>query len=372
MVAPDHLLYTPEQAVRSTLAAVRYQSTLARLVSTDFSSEFVQGRGSSVTVTRPIMIDPAKVYSAENRRNEDRIQYSNLYQPYTSVNITDQVYNAVKLPDDFTTFDITSLEQQVIAPMAQSVTDHLNTVVADTFRSIPGGLSAADQATRGALVDDEGNAYTNDAELGSASDQLRASGNELVSFGVGNRAVTADSLTATYRGDVLRAIRAAHQLMGLRGIPVMGRNLVVGANWEAALLDSDTLRDVSQSGDDGVLRDAVIGRIYSFNVLVDYSLDPNDAFAFQDDGVILVTRTTAPPRGAAFASTIAQDSFTLRYLQDYDPDILTDRAVIDTFAGGRVLDPQRVVKLTGADTMAEVGPGGTTETAPETTPEPSA
>lgn len=363
MVAPDHLLYTPEQAARSTLAAVRYQSTLARLVSTDFSNEFVQGRGSSVTVQRPIMIDPAKVYTAENRRNEDRIQYSNLYQPYTSVNITDQVYNAVKLPDDFTTFDLTSLESQVIAPMAQTVTDHLNTVVADTFRGISGGLSAADQAPRGALVDSEGNAYTNDGGT-TAISQLRDSGNELVAFGVGNRAITADALSATYREDVLRSIRAAHQLMGLRGIPVMGRNLVVGANWEAALLDSKALRDVSQSGDDGVLRDAVIGRIYSFNVLVDYSLEPNDAFAFQDDGVILVTRTTAPPRGAAFASTIAQDGFTLRYLQDYDPDILTDRAVIDTFAGGRVLDSQRVVKLTGADTMAESGPDAEPEPEP--------
>lgn len=38
-----HQLYTPEQAARSTLAAVRYQSTLARLVNTDYSTEFTPG-----------------------------------------------------------------------------------------------------------------------------------------------------------------------------------------------------------------------------------------------------------------------------------------------------------------------------------------
>lgn len=356
MAAPDHLLYTPEQAARSTLAAVRYQSTLARIVSTDFSSEFVQGRGSSVTVKRPVLIDPAKVYTAENRRNEDRIQYSNLYQPFTSVSISDQVYNAVKLPDDFTTFNLTSLETEVIAPMATSVTDHLNSVVADAFRGISAGLTAADTAPRGALVDNEGNAYTGETALAD----LRASGNELAAFGVGNegaaQAVAAADLTATYQPDVFPAIRAAHQLLSLRGIPVGGRYLVVGANWEAALLDSENLRDVSKSGDDGVLRDARLGRIHSFEVIVDYTLEPSAAYAFQGDGVVLVTRTSAIPRGASFASTIAQDGFTLRYLQDYDPDILTDRAVIDTFAGARVLDPQRVVRLTGAATMTDPAP----------------
>lgn len=359
MAAPDHLLYTPEQAARSTLAAVRFQSTLARIVSTDFSSEFVQGRGSTVTVKRPVLIDPAKVYTAENRRNEDRIQYSNLYQPYTSVSISDQVYNAVKLPDDFTTFNLTSLETEVIAPMATSVTDHLNSVVADAFRGISAGLTAADTAPRGALVDSEGNAYV-DGEGGTAISQLRASGNELAAFGVGNtgaaQAVAAGDLTATYQPDVFPAIRAAHQLLSLRGIPVGGRYLVVGANWEAALLDSENLRDVSKSGDDGVLRDARLGRIHSFEVIVDYTLEPSAAYAFQGDGVVLVTRTSAIPRGASFASTIAQDGFTLRYLQDYDPDILTDRAVIDTFAGARVLDPQRVVRLTGAATMTDPAP----------------
>ena len=72
----EHLLYTPEQVANSTLAALRYQSTLARIVSTDAGRDFVPGRGASVTVRRPVMIDPARVYSAEDRAAEKAITYS--------------------------------------------------------------------------------------------------------------------------------------------------------------------------------------------------------------------------------------------------------------------------------------------------------
>ena len=137
-----HQLYTAEQAARSTLAAVRYRSTLARLVNTDYSTEFTPGRGASVTIKRPVMIDKARVYTAENRENGDAITYTDLVQPYTSVRISDQIYQAVKLPDDFVTFTLESLEAQVVAPMAESVAEHLNSVVVGAFGSVKSGLRA--------------------------------------------------------------------------------------------------------------------------------------------------------------------------------------------------------------------------------------
>ena len=149
-------------------------------------------------------------------------------------------------------------------------------------------------------------------------------------------------------------MRAASQVFGQRGISNAGRILVVGAAWEAAFLDNDQLRKVNEAGTQDALRQATLGYLYGFEVIVDYSIDPTAAYALDAEGVALVTQTTTIPRGAAFASTISQDGFTLRYLQDYDPDILTDRAVVDTFAGAKILDPQRVLKLTGTETMAEL------------------
>jgi len=46
MAYPDHLLYTPAEAANSTLAALRYQSSLARLVSTNTGLDSVPGAGA--------------------------------------------------------------------------------------------------------------------------------------------------------------------------------------------------------------------------------------------------------------------------------------------------------------------------------------
>lgn len=351
MAAPEHLLYTPEQAANSTLAALRYQSTLARLVSTGAGVEFVAGRGSSVSIRRPILIEKAKVHTAEDRAAENPIQYSNLLEPYTSVKLSDQVYNAVKLPDYFTTFELSDLETQVIAPMAQSVADHLNQVVVDALNTIPSGLSAIDKAPAGQLVDTDGKAYQD-------LNALRKAGKEFAGFGAsGVVSVKAADLKATYADDILPTIRAAHQLLSQRGVANVNRVLVVGANWEAGLLGHQQLQKVNEAGDQGgLLRNATLGNLFGFTIVADYTIGANDAFAFQREGVALVTRTTAAPRGAAFSSTASADGFTLRYLQDYDPNILTDRAVTDTFAGAQVLDPQRVVRLTGADSLTEKSP----------------
>lgn len=354
----DHLLYTPVQAATATLAGVRYQSTLARVVSQNFSSEFTPGRGSTVAIKRPIMIDPARVYTKANRAANDAITYSTLYQPYTSITLSDQVYNAVKLPDDFTTFTLQDLSTQVIAPMAQSVAEHLNTIVVDAFKGVSAGLSALDKAAKGKWVSTDGKTYNDEAAF------LAAGKTQADFLGVGAGVTTkAAQLSATSLDDVLPVIRAAYQLLGQRGVPAGGRYLAVGANWETALLSLDNLNKVNEAGTDGQLREATIGKLYGFTIIADYSLDPNDAFAFDSNGIALATRTTATPRGVAFSQTVAQNGFALRYLQDYDPDHLTDRAVIDTFAGASVIDPQRIVRLTGADTIVAPKPATSAQAA---------
>lgn len=353
MTSPNHQLYTPEQAARSTLAALRYQSTLARMVNTDFSAEFVPGRGASVTVPRPVMVDKARTYTAENRAAGDAITYSNLFQPYTSVQVTDQVYNAVKVPDDFATFTLTSLETQVIAPMAQTIAEEINSVVAAALSTTPDGLTAIDKAAKNKHVGTNGTAY-------DSLDALREAGTQYAGMGAGVT-VKAAALTPTYSGDVLPAIRSAHQLLSQRGAPAIGRVLVVGANWEEVLLSLDNLNKVNEAGTDGTLRAATLGTLYGFTIIVDYAIDPAEAYAFQRDAVTLVTRTTVAPRGAAWSGTVAADGFALRVLQDYDADHLTDRVIVDIFAGAEILDGQRIVKMKGAATMNEAAP----KTAPE-------
>lgn len=334
-----HSLYTAEQLARSALGALKYKSTLARLVNTDYSKEFIPGRGASVTVKRPVMIDKARVYSASDRQGEAQIQYSDLYEPYTSIKVTDQIYNAVRLPDDFSTFTLSSMEHQVVAPMAESVAEAINNAVVAAFSSVGAGLTAVDKAKQGEYVGTNGT-------VASSYSAVTSDEEEFAGFGVGTSLKDKD-LTAADNSEVLKVIRAAHRLFGERGVPLGNRYLVVGAGWEAALLSQNVLNKVNESGSTGQLRQAEIGTIYGFRVITDYSIDALKAYAFERDAITLVTRTTVPPKGAAFASVASAEGFALRYLHDYDMDYLRDRAVIDTFAGAKVLDPQRIVALTG-------------------------
>lgn len=354
-----HALYTAEQAVNSSLAVLKTQSTLARIVNRDVERNFIPGRGGRVTVKGPIMIDPARTYTKANRDAEDQITYSELSQPYTSIEITDQVYNAVKLPDDFATFTLENLEDQVIRPMAESVADHVNTIVANVFDAIPAGLTVTDTAARGTFIGD-----TAGGTVYPTLDAFRASGDNLIGYGAGVTGFDDTRLTATTNADVLKTVRAANQLLNLRGVPKGNRYLVVGSGWEAALTSQDVLTKVNESGTADLLRNATLGNLYGFTIVADYTIDPYRAIALNRDAVYLATAVTAPPRGASFSATKSAGGFTMRYLQDYDSVTLRDRAVTDLFAGADVLDGQRAVVLTGTqgfeekdDTAVEAEPG---------------
>lgn len=345
----EHLLYTAEQVASSTVAALRYQSNLARLVNTDFSAEFIPGRGASVTVLNPVVTSPARTYTAENRASGDAITYDALVEPYTTVKVTDQVYKAVKLPDDFTTFTLTDIERQVVAPMVEQVADAIDKRVADTLATVQPGLSSVDTATNGQYVGANGTGYDTPEAMMEASTSLAGIGLGLKASGRFAKA----QFTAKTNGDVLKTIRLASQLLSKRGVPQVGRTLVVGAGWEAALMSQEVLTKVNEAGNGDVLRSATIGQLYGFTVVANYNIGDYAAYALNRDAVTLVTRTTATPLGASFAANRSAEGFSVRYLQDYDPDHLTDRAVVDTFAGASVLDAQRIVAIAGTEGFEE-------------------
>ena len=101
-----HLLFTPEQAARSTLAALRYLSVLPRTVRMDFSNEFVAGRGQTINVLGPVKAGEAKVYTAANRTARDAIEFNDLTQEWVPIKLENQIYNAVRLPDNWATFTL--------------------------------------------------------------------------------------------------------------------------------------------------------------------------------------------------------------------------------------------------------------------------
>jgi hypothetical protein len=286
-------LYTPEQAARSTLAALRYLTTLPRTVRQDFSAEFVPGVGNVVNIKNPISAGTSRTYTAANRTARDAIVFDDLSQDTIPVTITDQVYKAVRLPDDFATFDLVSLEQQVLRPQAESVVD---------------GVTAP--------LLTEMNAVAVDA---------------------GVPLLLADGSNAL---DVLIELRA---VLNGRKVPMTDRWFAITPAAEAAFLRLDQLQKVNESGSDGVLREATLGRLMGFNIVVDPNL--TKSVAYHRDAFAHVTRPSRIPEGAAKAAVVSQDGFALRWLQHYNPLQLEDQSVVDTFVGAETLDANRAVAV---------------------------
>lgn len=290
-----HTLYTPEQAARATLASLRYLTNLPRTVRQDFSNEFVAGRGQTVNVLGPISAGTAHVYTKANRDARQAIQFNDLTQTWFPVTLEDQVYNAIRLPDDFATFTIQDLTQQVLIPQAESVVDQLAAPLIAEMVAIGTDASIPE------VADDGSNFRT--------------------------------------------ALIKARQVLNDRKIPAGGRTLAVGPGMEAAALQDDLLQKVNESGSGDTLRNATIGQLFGFTIVADPTLPDDFGIAYNRDAFAHVTRPSKQPQGAAYSATVAQDGYALRWIQHYNPLQLEDQSVVDTFFGATTLDANRAVSL---------------------------
>lgn len=290
-------LWTPEQAARSTLAALRWLTTLPRTVRQDFSQEFVAGRGQTINVRKPISAGTAHTYGPTQRAARTAITFNELTETWVPVTMDTQVYNAIRLPDDFATFNLESLERQVLRPQAESVVDELTAPLVDEMEAI-----------------------------------ASAAGLEIAANGA----------------NALAVVTKARRILNERKVPFADRYLAVGTGVAEQLLNLDQLTKVNEAGTDGALREGIIGRLRGFTVIEDPALEDDFGVAYHRDAFAHVTRPSRQPEGAAKSATVAQDGYALRWIQHYNPLQLEDQSVVDTFVGATTLDATRAVSLTVA------------------------
>lgn len=290
-----HTLYSPEQAARATLASLRWLTNLPRTVRQDFSSEFVAGRGQTVNVRGPISAGKANVYTKAQRDAREAIKFNDLTETWFPVKLEDQIYNALRLPDDFATFTLENLTQQVLIPQAESV---VNDLAAPLIAEMV--------------------AVVTDAKI---------------------PAVAADG------SNIMQVLIKTRQVLNERHVPTEGRYFAVGADIEAAVLSLPQLQKVNEAGTTEVLRNATIGRLFGFEIVADPALPAGFAIGYHRDAFAHVTRPSRQPEGAAKSATVAQDGFALRWIQHYNPLQLEDQSVVDTFYGATTLDANRAVSV---------------------------
>lgn len=290
-----HTLYTPQQAAKATLTSLRWLTNLPRTVRQDFSNEFVAGRGQTVNVLGPISAGKAKVYTKANRTARDAIQFNDIDQQWFPVTLEDQIYNAVRLPDDWATFTLEDLTRQVLRPQAESVVDDIAAPLIAEMSAIATDASIPEVAPDGS--------------------------------------------------NITQVLIKARQVLNDRHVTMAGRTFAVGADIEAAILSLPQLQKVNESGSSEVLREATIGRLFGFNIVADAALPSDFGVAYHKDAFAHVTRPSRQPEGAAKSATVAQDGYALRWIQHYNPLQLEDQSVVDTFYGATTLDANRAVSV---------------------------
>lgn len=288
-------LFNPEQAAKATLSSLRWMTNLPRTVRQDFSTEFVAGRGQTVNVLGPISAGEAKVYTKANRAARDAIQFNDIEQTWIPVTLDNQVYNAVRLPDDFATFTLEDMTRQVLRPQAESVVDALATPLVDEMSAIGTDASIPTVAADG----------------------------------------------SNFREVLIETRR----VLNARKVPSANRFFAVGSELEAAALKDELLQKVNESGSAEVLREATLGRLFGFTIVADQALASDFGIGYHKDAFAHVTRPSRKPDGAAFSASVAQNGYALRWIQHYNPLQLEDQSVVDTFFGAATLDADRAVSV---------------------------
>lgn len=307
--------YNAPQVARTAVALAVEDSYLGATISRNYENDLLGGGGKNLTVN--VRVPSALI--ARERGIDDvttAIVLDNLAESTIPVTLGTHAYSAVPLSEGDLSLHLESFATQVLAPQVAAVVDDIEHDVAAALLAAE-GLQAADI---------NGNAETVAAY--SATDP--------VSYLVGLRRVLRN-----------------------RQVPVAGLNVVVGTQVFADLLASQKLQDAAASGSTAALREGQVGRVQGFQVVESTRVDENDIVAYHSDAFTLAVRAPIVPAGVAFGASESSNGYSLRYIRDYDANVLKDRSIVSTFAGVAAMPLYRVKRDYTAKTAAVVEvPGG--------------
>lgn len=305
--------YNPVQVARTAVALASEDSYLGALISRNFENDLLGGGGKDLTVNVRI---PAALIARERGIDDitTAIVLDSLTESTTPITLGTHAYSAVALSEGDLSQHLESFAAQVLAPQVQAVVDDIETTIAAAIVAA-GGFQTGEQDAVSPVTYDASNPVAFFIEL--------------------------------------------RRVLRNRGVPVAGLNLVVGTQVYSDLLSSQKLQDASASGSTAALREGQIGRVQGFTVVESTRVDENDINAFHSDAFTLAVRAPIVPAGVSFGAFESSNGFSLRYIRDYDANVLKDRSIVSTFAGVAEMPLKKVTRDYTAKTASVVNvPGG--------------
>ncbi|MDG4801715.1 P22 phage major capsid protein family protein [Micromonospora sp. WMMD980] len=286
--ATPHEFLIPEQVLRTALGLIRDDLFIAATFNRDYESDFGGGKGASVNVRIPAVLKARRRTLAEAGTP---IVVDKLKESTVAVKMTHMIYSAVDLTDEQMTFSIEDFTRQVTAPQLVAMVEDIENFCVETMQALP-------------------------ESVGIAYDPA------------------APELTFTRARKTLRDL----------GLPADGLWAACGTGVYANLVDAKAISDASQSGSTEALRNAGVGKVRGFNTVESNRLDDDEIVFYGRDAFTLAIRAPKVPAGAAKGESRSENGFAMRWVQDYDSNILADRSIFSTFIGAQALKYPRLDK----------------------------
>jgi hypothetical protein len=283
---------TGTQIANTAIGLLARQLVLPQTVVRVSGDNFGGTNGDTVTIRVPV-----KVAAREQATPGAAITYDDITETSATVTVA-HLYNGVKVTDEDLATEIASFGAQILDPQIAGVVEGAEAELASVMNAL-------------------------------SSDDTFA-------------------LTAT-DADTIATLLGARQALSSANVPQGDRFLAVSPEIATRLLSLEGLRDASAAGDSNALREASVGRIFGFTVVESSALTAGTAVAYHRTSFAFANFAAPVPSGAADGAVVNRNSLALRWVRQYDPDILSDRSVVSTFAGAAGLDAgNRAFKLTTA------------------------
>jgi P22 coat protein - gene protein 5 len=283
--------------VQGKIASIALQTlipdtVLARTVNRDVEKDFTGGVGNVVNVKSTAVLQAR----SRNYGDATAITVDNITEPATQpVTLSKHLYSAVRISDEDLALEITDFTRDVLAPQTNAIAVGIEEALAAEMHALT--------ATTG----------LNDT-------------------------------------DIPGTFANARQFLRDLGVPVLGLTCAVGTGVASEILKTDLVRRADASGSNDALTMAKLAPLMGFNIVESNLIDPNEAVFYHRDAFTLALRAPVVPEGAPYGQSISADGFSLRWIRDYDSQLLADRSVLSTFLGTKTM------KMTKQKDGAQVTP----------------
>lgn len=288
-----------DKVVATSLGILEREITLPSLVWRDAGGDFRGVLNDTISIRLPAYLTSR----TRALRATSAITLDELDETKVDVTLNTNVYKAVKITDEELTLDIVDFSTQVMSPVVHAIA-----------RGVEESLSATMT----------GATYTQHVPVSAADPYL--------------------------------AIVDARVKLNNANVPAGDRFLAVGTGIEAALLKSDRLALVQNSGSDTALREAIVGRIAGFTVVSHPALDPNIGIAAHRSAFVLSMKAPVVPDGVTWGESQSFAGMSMRVIRDYDPTVLADRLIGNVYVGsntvkdrGTITNGKFTPSVTGSD-----------------------